>query len=146
MKGAVYLLRSESACSLALRFRLALSLCALRYDRVRGRIDTRPKHISKPREAHYGYPMESRKGHLRPDNLQTVFSSHVVNTPLTLHCFQYVSVVKSATARPIQCALKVSAYLLNVPEHGLSEGSSIISTKLVEWPVVESVPARSVVL
>ena len=33
-----------------------------------------------------------------------------------------------------------------VPVHGSFEGISTISTKFVEWPVVESVPARVVVL
>ena len=54
--------------------------------------------------------------------------------------------MKSATARLIQCAEKVSQYLEKVPVHGSLDGTSTISTKLVEWPVVESVPARVVVL
>jgi hypothetical protein len=59
---------------------------------------------------------------------------------------QYARVVKRATARLIQCALKVSTYLEKVPVHGSLLGTSTISTKLVECPVVESVPARVVVL
>ena len=41
---------------------------------------------------------------------------------------------------------KLVEYRSKLPEHGSSDGSSTISTKLVEWPVVESVPARSEVL
>jgi len=59
---------------------------------------------------------------------------------------QYASVVNSATARLIQCAEKVSQYLEKAPLHGSLLGTSTISTKLVEWPVVERVPARVVVL
>jgi len=53
---------------------------------------------------------------------------------------------KSATARLIQWLEKVSTYLVKRPEHGSWLGSSHISTKLVEWPVVERVPARRSVL
>jgi hypothetical protein len=59
---------------------------------------------------------------------------------------QYASVVNSATARLIQCAEKVSTYFWKAPLHGSLDGTSTIRTKLVEWPVVESRPARTVVL
>ena len=44
------------------------------------------------------------------------------------------------------CAEYVSTYLWKLPLHGSLLGTSTISTKLVEWPVVESKPARVVVL
>ena len=41
---------------------------------------------------------------------------------------------------------KLVEYRSKMPEHGSSDGSSTISTKLVEWPVVDRMPRRSLVL